>query len=61
MKAFYDRLTQQNRRHGKVALTAVMRKMLVTLSAIACDGEPWRGGAVKNSGCGAASLTLAHA
>lgn len=43
MKAFYERLTGENHRPGKVALTAVMRKMLVTLNAIARDGEPWRG------------------
>jgi transposase len=41
MKTFYDRLVQQNRRHGKVALTAVMRKMLVTLNAIAREKQPW--------------------
>lgn len=37
MKAFYDRLVTQNRRPGKVALIAVMRKMLVILNAIARD------------------------
>ena len=41
MKAFYERLTQTNNRPGKVALTAVMRKMLVTLNAIARDQQPW--------------------
>ena len=35
MKAFYDRLVGVNRRPGKVALVAVMRKMLVVLNAIA--------------------------
>lgn len=42
MKAFYDRLVQDNHRPGKVALTAVMRKILVTLNAIARDQQPWK-------------------
>jgi transposase len=42
MKAFYDRLVQANHRPGKVALTAVMRKILVTLNAIARDQQPWK-------------------
>jgi transposase len=42
MKAFYQTLTQTNQRPGKVALTAVMRKMLITLNAIARDQQPWR-------------------
>lgn len=42
MKAFYDRLVTENRRPGKIALVAVMRKMLVTLNAIARDNQPWR-------------------
>jgi transposase len=41
-KTFYDRLVEQNQRPGKVALTAVMRKILVAANAIARDGEPWR-------------------
>ena len=41
MKSFYNRLTTDNGRPGKVALTAVMRKMLVTLNAIARDKQPW--------------------
>ena len=41
MKAFYQRLVVQNRRPGKVALVAVMRKMLVILNAIARDKKPW--------------------
>jgi transposase len=41
-RTFYDRLTLQNGRPGKVALTAVMRKLLVTLNAIARDRRPWR-------------------
>jgi transposase len=43
MAAFYRRLTQDNGRPGRVALTAVMRKMLVTLNAIARDKQPWHG------------------
>jgi transposase len=42
MKEFYQRLVQHNRRPGKVALTAVMRKMLVTLNAMTRNNEPWR-------------------
>jgi transposase len=42
MRAFYDRLVSHNKRPGKVALTAVMRKILVTLNAIARDRSPWR-------------------
>jgi transposase len=42
MKAFYDTLVHTNRRPGKVALTAVMRKILVTLNAIARDQQPWK-------------------
>lgn len=41
MRAFYRRLVDDNHRPGKVALTAVMRKMLVTLNAIARDQTPW--------------------
>jgi len=41
MRAFYHRLVTQNQRAGKVALVAVMRKLLVTLNAIARDGKPW--------------------
>jgi transposase len=42
LKDFYDRLVEQNQRPGKVALTAVMRKLLVTANAIARDRQPWR-------------------
>jgi transposase len=41
-KDFYDRLAGQNRRPGKVALTAVMRKLLITANAVARDRQPWR-------------------
>lgn len=42
MRAFYERLVNENHRPGKVALTAVMRKLLVTLNAMARDQQPWR-------------------
>jgi len=42
MREFYERLVTVNRKPGKVALTAVMRKMLVTLNAIARDRQPWQ-------------------
>jgi transposase len=38
---FYHRLAHDNRRPGKVALTAVMRKLLVTANAVARDRQPW--------------------
>jgi transposase len=41
LKAFYQKLVGQNRRPGKVALIAVMRKILVILNAIARDRLPW--------------------
>jgi transposase len=43
MRAFYQRLTTQNGCNGKVALCAVMRKMLVILNAMMRDGTPWSG------------------
>lgn len=43
MREFYQRLVTANRRPGKVALTAVMRKVLVSLNAIARTREPWKG------------------
>lgn len=42
MREFYQRLVEHNNRPGKVALTAVMRKLLVTLNAIARDNKPWK-------------------
>lgn len=42
LKAFYQRLVRDNRRPGKIALVAVMRKILVTLNAMARDRQPWR-------------------
>lgn len=39
---FYHRLVTHNRRPGKVALTAVMRKLLITANAVARDRQPWR-------------------
>lgn len=40
---FYHRLVTDNRRPGKVALIAVMRKILITANAVARDRQPWRG------------------
>ena len=37
----FERLATVNKRPGKVALTAVMRKLLGTLNAIARDNQPW--------------------
>lgn len=42
MKAFYRHLVDDNHRLGKIALIAVMRKILVTLNAMARDGADWR-------------------
>jgi transposase len=41
-KSFYDRLRIENHRPGKVALTAVMRKLLVTANAVARERQPWK-------------------
>jgi transposase len=41
LKDFYDRLVSQNRRPGKVALIALMRKLLVIANAVLRDGKPW--------------------
>jgi transposase len=41
-KAFFDRLVVERQKPGKVALVAVMRKILVTANAIARDRQPWR-------------------
>jgi len=40
-RAFYDRLTSRGR-PKKVALVAVMRKLLTTLNAIVRDQTPWQ-------------------
>ena len=42
MRDFYQRLVNESRRPGKVALSAGTRKMLVTRNAIARDQQPWR-------------------
>jgi len=39
---FYQRLVTQNQRPGKVALVAVMRKILVCANAVARDQQPWK-------------------
>lgn len=52
MKQFYQHLVEQGRQPQKVALVAVMRKMLVRLNAkmreyyLQTDGSPWQGQAV---------------
>lgn len=43
LKAFYTRLVQQGKRK-KVALVAVMRKLIVILNAMVKAGAPWRQG-----------------
>src|SRR5712691_8652023 len=50
-KDFYDRLVTDNRRPGKVALTAVMRKILITANAVARDHEPWHGRLAAGTPC----------
>jgi transposase len=42
LRGFYERLTTLNRRPGKVALTAVMRKLLVMLNAMVRDRQDWK-------------------
>lgn len=42
MKAFYARLKTQGKA-SKVALTAVMRKIIITLNAMIRDGKDWKG------------------
>lgn len=37
LRDFYDRIVEANNRPGKVALTAVMRKILITANAVARD------------------------
>ena len=41
LKAFYDRLRAAGK-HAKVALTAVMRKLLITLNAMIKSHQPWQ-------------------
>lgn len=43
LRTFYTRLVEANHRPGKVALTAVMRKIIVILNAMASQNSPWRG------------------
>ncbi len=42
LRDFYQRLTTEYAKPPKVALVAVMRKMLVILNAIARDNKPWK-------------------
>jgi transposase len=41
MKAFAERL-RRNGKPAKVVITAVMRKLIVTLNAILRSGKPWK-------------------
>lgn|GEM_PF-52566 len=43
MREVYRHLTEDNGRPAKVALVAVMRRILVILNAIARDNQPWKG------------------
>jgi len=47
MRQFYRRLVDLNHRPGKLALTAVMRKMLVIANAIVRSGQPWHGASTR--------------
>lgn len=40
-KTFFDRLVVERKKPGKVALVAVMRKILITANAVARDRQPW--------------------
>lgn len=40
-KTFFDKLVVERKKPGKVALVAVMRKILITANAIARDRQPW--------------------
>lgn len=57
---FYDRLVQQNNRPGKVARTALMRKILIIANAVARDHQPWRGPAARGRDCRAHAQPRAH-
>ena len=41
MRLFANKL-QKNGKPSKLVITAVMRKLIVTLNAIVRSGEPWR-------------------
>jgi transposase len=41
IKAFYTRLVNENKRPGKVALVAAMRKIIVIANAIIRSNQPW--------------------
>jgi len=57
---FYHRLVTQNHRPGKVALTAVMRKILITANAVARDRQPWYGRTVVGTTCRPHAEPQAH-
>jgi transposase len=59
-KDFYHRLVTDNRRPGKVALAAVMRKILITANAVAPDREPWHGRPAAGKACRPHAEQSAH-
>jgi len=59
-KDFYHRLVTDNRRPGKVALTAVMRKIRITANAVARDRQPWRGRPAAGTLCRPHAEQTAH-
>jgi transposase len=59
-KDFYHRLVTDNRRPGKVALAAVMRKILITANAVARDREPWHGRPAAGTACRPHAEQSAH-
>jgi hypothetical protein len=52
---FYDRLANENGRPGKVALVAVVRKILVTANPVARNRQPWRAASQSQPTLGPAS------
>ena len=56
MREVYRRLTTENKRPGPVALTAITRRMLVILNAIARDNQPWSGTVAVEQGLAKATV-----
>lgn len=48
MRAFYERLKEKGK-HSKVALVAVMRKILITLNSMIKNGKDWEEGFAKRA------------
>jgi transposase len=42
LKTFYERLRKKGKKCFKVAIVAVMRKLIIMLNAMVKNGEPWR-------------------